>query len=275
TAGKHDVRVEYYNGAKDAMLRFGWGKTAGVLEDSAKQQLAAADAVICCVGFNSDTESEGSDRTFELPYPQDELIQLASAANPHTILILNAGGNVDMSGWLEHVPALLHAWYPGQAGGTALAEILFGDVNPSGKLPASFEKRFEDNAAFGQVSYPGEAGQVNYHEGIFVGYRHFDHDKIEPQFCFGHGLSYTTFKYGNLKVSPVDGVAGASFKATVDITNTGDRAGSEVVQLYVGQLQCSTPRPVRELKGFARVDLKPGETKQAKLILKHDDFAYY
>jgi beta-glucosidase len=231
--------------------------------------------VVVCAGFNPGTESEGSDRTFNLPYPQDELIAAVTKTNPHTVVILNAGGNVDTRGWLENVPALLHAWYPGQAGGTALAEILFGDVNPSGKLPASFEKRFEDNAAFGQVSYPGEAGQVNYHEGIFVGYRHFDHDNIEPEFCFGHGLSYTTFKYRNLKVEPPDGAAGASYQATVDITNTGDRAGSEVVQLYVGQLKCSTPRPVRELKGFARVDLKPGETRQAKLALKRDDFAYY
>ena len=127
-----------------------------MLDDSARQQLASADAVICCVGFNSDTESEGSDRTFELPYPQDELIQLASAANPHTIVVLNSGGNVEMNPWIDHVPALLHAWYPGQAGGKCFAEILLGDTNPSGKLPQSWEKRFEDNAAFGQVSYPGK-----------------------------------------------------------------------------------------------------------------------
>jgi beta-glucosidase len=272
--GKHDVKVEYYNDAKDASLRFGWGKTAGVLDDSAKQQLASADAVICCVGFNRDTESEGSDRTFELPYPQDELIKLVSAANPHTIVVLNSGGNVDMNAWIDGVPSLLHAWYPGQAGGTAIAEILLGDTNPSGKLPQSWEKRFEDNAAFGQVSYPGEAGQVNYHEGIFVGYRHLDRNNIEPRFCFGHGLSYTTFKYSNLKVEPVTGTDG-SYQATVDITNTGDRAGSEAVQLYVRQVKCTVERPVRELKGFARVDLKPGDTKQAKILLNRDAFAYY
>ena len=138
-------------------------------------------------------------------------------------------------------------------------------------MPASFEKRFEDNAAFGQVSYPGEAGQVNYHEGIFVGYRHYDHDKIDPRYCFGYGLSYTSFDPKNLKVSE----SGDSEDVAVDVTNTGDRAGGEVVQLYVGQLQFKTPRPVRELKQFARVDLKPGETKTVNMTLGHDAFSYF
>jgi beta-glucosidase len=271
TAGKHDIRVEYFQEAKDAIFRFGWGKTAGVIDDDAKKQLASADAVVCCVGFNRDTESEGSDRTFELPYPQDELVQIAAAANPHTILVLNSGGNVDMNPWIDHVPALLQVWYPGQAGGTAIGEILFGQTNPSGHLPQSWEKRFEDNAAFGQVSYPGEADQVNYHEGIFVGYRHFDHDNIEPRFPFGYGLSYTSFDLKTLKVSE----SGESENVSVDVTNTGDREGAEVVQLYVGQSQCKTPRPVRELKQFARVDLKPGETKTVKMTLGRDAFSYY
>jgi beta-glucosidase len=275
TPGAHDVRVEYYQSGKDASLRFGWGVEPPLLDDDAKKQLASADAVVLCAGFSPETEGEGSDRTFALPYPQAELIQAVAAINPHTTLVLNAGGNVESNSFRDKVPAIVQAWYPGQAGGTALAEILFGDVNPSGKLPATFEKRFEDNAAFGQVSYPGEAGQVNYHEGIFVGYRHFDRDNIEPSYCFGHGLSYTTFKYSNLQLHPIEGTNGASFEASVDITNTGHLAGAEVAQLYVRQLQCSVPRPVRELKGFARVDLKAGDTKTVKIILNRDAFSYF
>jgi beta-glucosidase len=275
TAGAHDVRVEYYQSGKDASLRFAWGVEPPLLDDAAKKQLASADAVVLCAGFSQETEGEGSDRTFALPSPQAELIQAVVSINPRTAVVINAGGNVESNSWRDKVPAIVQAWYPGQAGGTALAEILFGEVNPSGKLPATFEKRFEDNAAFGQVSYPGEAGQVNYHEGIFVGYRHFDRDNIEPAYCFGHGLSYTTFKYSNLKLHPIDGTNGASFEASVDITNTGKVAGTEVVQLYVRQLQCSAPRPVRELKGFARVELKPGDTKTATIILNRDAFSYF
>jgi beta-glucosidase len=275
TAGEHAVKVEYYQGTKDAKISFGWGRPLHVLDDDARQQMKSADAVVICCGFNPDTEHEGADRTFELPYPQDEFLTEAASINPRTALVLNAGGNVDMRHWGDHVPAILHAWYPGQAGGTAIAEILFGDVNPSGKLPATFEKRFEDNAAFGQVSYPGEAGQVNYHEGIFVGYRHFDHDNIEPAYCFGQGLSYTTFDLKNLKVSHEDGQTAESLQATLDVTNTGDRDGSDVVQLYVGQPKCKVERPVRELKQFTRIELKPGETKTVKMRLNRDAFSYY
>lgn len=268
--GLHDVKIEYYQATGDARIRCGWGKPPQYLTEDQQNQIKSADAVVFCAGFNPDSEHEGADRTFALPFPQDDLIAAVEAVNPHTIVSINSGGGVDMNTWLAKTPAVLQTWYPGQEGGIALGEILFGDVNPSAKLPATFEKHWEDSVA--AKNYPQEAGKVYYREGIFVGYRHFDHSQIEPQFCFGHGLSYTTFDYKNLNISPADD---GSYKVTADITNTGDRDGTEVVQLYVGQLQCSFPRPVRELKAFARLDLKTGETKQAVMTVPHDAFAYY
>ena len=158
------------------------------------------DAAIVCVGFDNGTEGEGFDRTFQLPDGQDDLVNGVAEKNPNTIVILNSGGNVDMHRWLDKVPALLHAWYPGQEGGNALAKILFGDVNPSAKLPVTFEARESDNPAF--KSYPSDSDgeNVRYEEGIFVGYRGYDHFGIDPLFPFGFGLSYTQFEYSNLRI---------------------------------------------------------------------------
>jgi beta-glucosidase len=225
-------------------------------------------------------ESEGADRTFRLPAGQDELIREAAAANKNTVVVLTSGGGVDMNEWLGRVPALIQAWYPGQEGGTALAEILFGDTNPSGRLPATFERRWEDNPTHGSY-YPAAEGtnRVEYKEGVFVGYRGYERNKVTPLFPFGHGLSYTTFRYANLSVRRGAGGGraawGPSFEVSFDLTNAGARAGAEVAQVYVGAASPAVPRPAKELKGFAKVSLRPGETRRVAVPLDGRAFAYY
>ncbi len=163
---------------------------------------AKADVAIVCVGFEPALEGEGFDRTFSLPSGQDELIREIASVNKNTIVVLTAGGNVNMSPWLDRVAGLIHAWYPGQEGGTALAQILFGAYSPSGKLPVSFERRWEDNVAYSSYYPPLGEKRVQYSEGVFLGYRHFDRSNTKPLFPFGFGLSYTTFAYSNLSVTP-------------------------------------------------------------------------
>jgi beta-glucosidase len=196
------------------------------------------------------------------------------AANERTVVVMTSGGAVDTNGWLDRVPALLQAWFPGQEGGTAIAEILMGDVNPSGRLPATFERRWEDNPAY-DYYYP-EPGtlRIDYTEGIFVGYRGFEQEGIAPLFPFGHGLSYTTFEYGKLAITPErtdDGNVEISF----DLTNTGDRAGAEVAQVYVADAHSKVSRPPKELKGFVKVSLDPGETRRVRVELDRRSFSYY
>ena len=251
------LRVEYKNsGGGGAIAQFGWASL------KVPEAIRDYDAAIVCVGFDNGNEGEGFDRTFELPDGQDDLVSGVAEKNPKTIVIMNSGGNVDMHRWLEKVPALLHAWYPGQEGGNALAKILFGDVDPSGKLPVTFEANKNDNPAF--ESYPSDDGgeSVHYDEGIFVGYRGYDHLGIEPLFPFGFGLSYTRFEYSNLRIEPGDRTDPCNVKVSFEIRNTGDRAGAEVAQLYVAAAQPTVERPVRELKGFAKVFLLPGESKR-------------
>ncbi len=175
---------------------------------------------------------------------------------------------VEMDAWLDKVPALLQAWYPGMEGGNALARVLFGDVNPSGKLPATFPKKLSDTPAyaFGASAYPGTNGTVTYAEGLLVGYRWFDTKNIEPQFPFGFGLSYTTFKYSNLKLIPADGT-NEIVTAQFEIENTGKRAGAEVAQLYVHEKNPRLMRPEKELKGFKKVFLQPGEKQTVSIPL--------
>src|SRR5207248_2469588 len=175
-------------------------------------------------------ESEGADRTFRLPPGQERLIQDIAAANRNTIVVITSGGSVDMTSWLDRVPVVIETWYPGQEGGTALAEILNGEVNPSGRLPVSFERRWEDNPV--HDSYYPQAGtnRVVYKEGVFVGYRGYEHNNVKPLFPFGFGLSYTTFGYSNLAVAAGDT---ATFNVTFDVSNTGAREGSEIAQVYV------------------------------------------
>ncbi|MBA4379352.1 MAG: glycosyl hydrolase, partial [Anaerolinea sp.] len=203
------------------------------------------------------------------PGDQNELIARVAAANPNTVVALNAASPLAMP-WLDQVAVLLQLWYPGQESGHALADILFGDVNPCGKLPTTFPKRLQDNPAY--INYPGENGKVLYGEGIFVGYRYYDKKDIEPLFPFGHGLSYTTFEYSDLEI---DNSPDGEITVSVKITNTGKRAGKEIVQLYLGDVESRLMRPEKELKRFAKVALQPGETREVAFTLDRQALAYY
>jgi beta-glucosidase len=268
-AKPHKVVFEHHTGAGfgPPFIRMGIVPQGKWVDPMAEELAAKADVVVVAVGFNPQSEAEGWDRTFQLPPGQNELIQRIAAKNKNTIVVVTSGGGVDMTSWIDKVPGVVEAWYPGQEGGTALADILFGDVNPSGHLPATFERRWEDNPTHDNY-YPAEAtNRVVYKEGIFVGYRGYEHNKTEPLFPFGYGLSYTTFKYSNL----VADEHGISF----DVTNTGSRAGDAVPEVYIAAEQSSVPRPPKELKGFARVTLQPGEMQRVKIPLSARSFAYY
>lgn len=206
-----------------------------------------------------------------MPFGQDELIKAVLKVNPNTIVVLIGGGAIDMTHWVGQAPAILQAWYPGMEGGNALAKILFGEINPSGKLPMSFPKKLEDEPAHKLGDYPGDSTTVYYKDDIYVGYRYYDTYKVDPQFSFGHGLSYTSFEYGNLNTS----VNGKTATVTFTIKNTGKMAGAEVAQLYVKQEQSLLPRPEKELKGFEKIFLQPGEQKTISIQLNEDAFKYF
>lgn len=283
SAGMHKVVVEgWQRGVIGGKLRLAIVPEAEVVNARAKQLAASADVVIVAAGFynNKDvnTESEGGDRTFDLPFGQDALITAMTAANPKTVVTVTSGGNVDSTRWIDKVPALVEGWYGGQAGGRAMAELLFGDQNFSGHLPATFERRAEDNPTFANY-YPDPSEDKNpnpkvvYKEGIFVGYRGYEKNNTKPLFPFGYGLSYTTFKFANLKVSPASGTTLAT--AEFDVTNTGQRPGAEVAQVYVSDAHAKLPRPAHELKGFERVELAAGQTKHVSIPLDARAFAYF
>ena len=237
-----------------------------------------ADAVVVCVGFNdpgcwqadhgSANEREEHDRRYELPPEQDKLITRVARVNPRTVVVLNAGGSVATASWVGRVPALLHAYYPGVAGNVALGNILFGAVNPSGKLPFSWEKRWEDSAAYGNYPSADHPKDNTYKEGVFLGYRWFDAKDKEPLFPFGYGLSYTQFALSDLQAEKSGGDAVAF---SVRVSNTGARAGAEVVQVYAAAPAGELPRPPRELKAYGKVFLEPGETKTVSMQVKTAD----
>src|ERR1700678_2661379 len=236
---------------------------------------ANTDAVILVVGDNARVESEGFDRkTLDLPPGQDELIAAVVKANHNTVVVFNAGAPVNVSRWVNDVPALVDAWFGGQETGHAVADVLFGDVNPSGKLPFSYVNELKESPVYG--NYPGENLQVKYAEGIYVGYRYFDKHGIAPQFPFGYGLSYTNFGYSDLKIKPAAGSAQAqTFEVRLKVRNEGKRAGAEVVELYVHDGHSSVDRPVKELKGFRRVELAPGESGGVTFKLDRGALSYY
>ncbi len=232
-----------------------------------------SDVAVIFAGYSPDTEQEMYDRNLELPAGQDDLILAVAKANKNTVVVLNSGGPVLVGRWIGQVPALLEAWYPGQAVGPAVAAILFGDANPSGKLPVTFLQRWTDSPAY--ANYPGKNLTVEYAEGIYVGYRHFDKKNIAPAFPFGHGLSYSTFAYSDLQLKPRKVAAGQPVEVSLNVRNTGSREGAEVVQLYLRDVKSSVDRPVRELKAFRRVVLKPGETQAVSLSLGPAAMAFY
>ncbi len=289
----HSATIQLEAGKEYKITVLAWPRHAnGIVrlgyetEKSAKQKAAAkyqqvrqlaeqSDLVILSVGFNNEIEREDADRSFVLPVQQQELIQELLKAKKDVIIVLNAGGNVDMNQWLPQTKALIHAWYPGQEGNIAVAEILFGKTNPSGKLPVSFEKRWEDNATY--KSYYDDDGDkhVKFTEGVFLGYRHFDKDNIEPQFPFGFGLSYTTFEYSNLRTYKDQFRTTDPVEIKLTVKNTGKVDGAEIVELYVNDPVASLPRPPKELKAFSKVQLKAGESKEIKFTLNENAFHFY
>ena len=274
-AGKaYAIRFEYLHGDHHARVGLGVRRADAFVDPAARELAARADVVVVAAGFEPMTESEGYDRTFQLPAGQDELIAAVRAANKRVVVALTSGGGVDMTHFIDQVPAVIESWYPGQEGGTALAEVLLGDVNPSGKLPVTFERRFEDSAVAASY-YPDANKRIAYKEGVFLGYRHFDKTGGKPLFPFGHGLSYTHFKYGALKVTPEAMTGDAPVTVSFDVTNVGKRRGAEIAQLYVGDRHAPVPRPPKELKGFAKIELAPGETKRVQLLLDRRALSYF
>ena len=237
-----------------------------------------ADAVLLFVGLSHRPggDSEAMDRKhLHLPPKQQALIEETLAENPNTIVVLTNGGPVTMP-WLDDVPAVLETWYPGMEGGTAIAKVLFGDSNPSGKLPLTFPKQLHDSPAHqSQRSYPGDKKTVHYDEDIFVGYRHFDKQEIEPLFPFGHGLSYSTFKYDDLQLKSERLEADDTLSISMNLSNTSDRSGAEVVQLYIADQQGEADRPPQALKGFEKVQLDAGESSQVSFELPVSDLAIF
>jgi beta-glucosidase len=235
---------------------------------------AESDVALVFVGLSDEWESEGHDRAdMELPGGQVELIERVAAANENTVVVLNTGSPVTMTGWIDRVAAVVEAWFPGQECGNAIADAIFGDVNPSGRLPTTFPKRLEDTPAY--INYPGENGQVLYGEGLFVGYRYYDKKRIEPLFPFGYGLSYTTFEYSSLTLNASEVELDDEVQIGVDVQNTGARAGKEVVQLYVRDVESRLVRPEKELKAFQKVMLRPGETKTVRFTLDREALSFY
>jgi beta-glucosidase len=256
----HEILLEYQSAARVGIPGVIVGCHRPVVPDLMERAVdlaRRADVAVVVASLTPEWEAEGADRrTLSLPGEQDELIRRVVAVNPKTVVVINAGSPVAMP-WLDEVPAVLQVWYPGQEGGDALADILTGAAEPGGRLPTTFAKRVEDHPS--NLSYPGEAGTVSYGEGIFVGYRAFDRTGIEPLFPFGHGLGYTSFSWSNVVLDPGEFRAGDPVRVSLDVTNTGSRTGSEVVQVYVRDLTSTLLRPDKELKGFAKVTLAARE----------------
>lgn len=242
------------------------------LKKEACEMGAYADVVIYVGGLNHDFDVEGQDRKdMKLPYGQDELIKELLQVKPDMVVVNMSGSPVEMREWIDDAAAVVQYWYSGTMGGTALAEVLFGDVNPSGKLTSTFPKKLEDTPVNKFGEFPGD-DSVYYNEGIFVGYRYYDTYNVEPQFPFGHGLSYIDFEYSDILVKVGDE---NHVTVTCNVKNTGDRAGAEVVQLYISDIECSVPRPAKELKGFKKAFLAPGEGTAITFELNEKDFSFY
>jgi beta-glucosidase len=267
-------------------LKKEFGDNVEYIKNPSTEQIKKASIILLSAGT---MDSEGWDRPFELPEKLEKQIMEITTLNKNTIVIVNSGGGIKMTNWVDDAAAILYAWYPGQNGYEALAETLCGKVNPSGKLPMTIEKYFEDSPAYGympseesintnwdddfNMSFP--IHNVEYKEGVFVGYRWYDSKKIEPLFHFGEGLSYTSFIYDQLNISK--NVISKKDEVTIEftITNSGKTDGAEIAQLYIRDIDSSVPRPVKELKGFVKVFLKAGESKKVNITLTEKDFAYW
>ncbi len=271
----YKVRVEFFENIGTCEAHFGlayYGQGDEI--EKAAEAAANADAAIICAGLRETLEGESNDKTtLSLPPAQIKLIKAVEKANPKSILVLYNGTPVTMNEWLDDVPALIDAFYPGQEGGNALADIIFGDVNPSGKLPLTFIKRWQDSPAF--ATYPGKKEEVYYKEGIYVGYRYLDKENIDPLFPFGYGLSYTSFEYGGLQISPKNVKGDDVVVIKVKIKNSGGMVGDEIVQLYLQDVKASVEREIKSLKGFKRIRLNAGQEKTIKFKLNRDALSFY
>lgn len=275
TPGPHKVVLEELSGPQfgEAAIKIGIVQEGMFVNQSAIDMAKKADVVIVAVGYNADIETEGADREFQLPPGQVELIEKIAAVNPKTIVTVTAGGSVYATEWVDKVAGLLQNWYSGQEGGTALADVLFGEVDPSGRLPISWEKSLKDNPSYAWYYPTPGTLTVPYKDEVFVGYRGYEHNGVKPLFPFGFGLSYTTFKYSKLEIRPGSGKG--SYEVGFDVTNTGTKAGADVAQVYVSEEHPQVPRPPQELKGFARVELEPGQTRHVTVLLDARAFTWY
>jgi len=287
-----NVVAEYLPRNAAILFSLGIAYEPDLISADVKTIAAAADVVVVVAGFDPTTEREGSDRTFELPWGQNLLIDTVAQANPNTIVTLMGGVGLDTRPWLSKVPALIQAYYPGQEGGTAIADVLFGKHNPEGKLPVSFDRSWEESPS-AQYYYPIKGADttlhveendkapvdyviphVKYDDGLMVGYRYWTTTGKHPLYPFGFGLSYTTFSFSKLDV-PATAASGSTVAVSFDVTNTGSVAGAEVAQLYVSDPSAKVTRPERELKGFEKVRLAPSETKHVTLNLDARAFSYW
>jgi len=278
TAGQPiHISADYTPWTPGVRLSLGLAPESSLVSEQAIRLAKSADAVVLSIGFNADTESEGYDRTFELPWGQDALIEAVAAANPKTIVTLTAGGAVDTHRWLSKVPALLMTYYPGQEGGIAIAATLLGQNNPEGHLPVTFDRDWKENPSY-PYYYSKKEGDgiphVKYADKLMVGYRYWTTTGKHALYPFGYGLSYTTFSFANLKVSDSIKVGGST-EVSFDVTNSGTTAGADVAQLYVSEPGAKVQRPERELKGFQKVRLAPGETRHVTLNLDARSFSYW
>ena len=274
TRAPHKVVLEVYSQRRASSIGVSMGiaDLATIVDPDAVTIAQMADAVVLAVGFNNTEESEGGDRTFELPFGQQQLIQQVAAVNKNTVVAITSGGSVDVVPWKDKVSAILATWYSGEEAGNAFAKLLFGDVNPSGHLPISWERLITDNPSFAHYYPDPGTNKIVYREGIFVGYRGYEHNRTTPLYPFGFGLSYTSFNMSNLTTqSSATGHITASF----DVSNTGKVPGATVAQLYLSQNNPSVPRPAKELKGYLRVELAPGEQKHLSIELDPRSFAYF
>ncbi len=272
-----DVTIEHSQGYEIGKE----SKANQKLINEAVKSVKGADAAIYIGGGFHGFSDDWNDNSYDaedhdkvnmmMPFDQDELLKAVLNANPNTIVVLMGGGPVDMRAWSKDAKAIVQAWYAGMEGGNALASVLFGETNPSGKLPMTFPAKLEDSPAHALAKYPDESLVIDHKEDIFVGYRYFDTYKVEPAFAFGHGLSYTTFEYKDLKVDKKDNVVTLS----LEVINTGQRKGAEVVQVYVKDEESSLKRPEKELKAFKKVFLEAGDSTTIKIELKEDAFSYY
>jgi beta-glucosidase len=276
----------YYNKVLLDELKKEFGSRIMYEKNPNPGQIQSADIVLCAIGTE---DSEGWDRAFELPKDQEEKVKECVKNNPNTVVIVTTGSGVRMTGWNDKVKAIIYSWYGGQIGNKALAEIIAGKTNPSGKLPVTIEKEFKDSPGYGylpknETLYRGWNGKeekehpiydVHYTEGIFVGYRWYEQKDIEPLYPFGYGLSYTSFKYSDISVETEAFREQGTVNVSFTVKNIGTRRGLETVQLYVQDVKCAVPRPVKELKGFAKVDLEPGQSKNVVIELTTKDFSYW